>query len=264
MLLSRLRLAAARPSLQRCAPSHLQPASKRPRPLQHTRSSFLLRARRPGLLLARRALFIQTEGTPNPDSLKFLPGKPLLDSGTADFRTEEEGKVSPLAKRLFNLSGVNGVFFASDFLTVSKSEDSDWTTLKPQIFEQIMDFYSAGEPLFSEGNEHKDSLEINDDDSEVVQMIKELLELRIRPSVQEDGGDIVFKDFDEESGVVYLTMQGSCSGCPSSSVTLKSGIENMLMHYIPEVTEVKAAGEEEDDDEDDDLMHRILTSSQKR
>ena len=226
-------------------------------------SSFL-RARRPGLLLARRALFIQTEGTPNPDSLKFLPGKPLLDSGTADFRTEEEGKVSPLAKRLFNLSGVNGVFFASDFLTVSKIEDSDWTTLKPQIFEQIMDFYSAGEPLFSEGNEHKDSLEINDDDSEVVQMIKELLELRIRPSVQEDGGDIVFKDFDEESGVVYLTMQGSCSGCPSSSVTLKSGIENMLMHYIPEVTEVKAAGEEEDDDEDDDLMHRILTSSQKR
>merc|ERR1712106_894643 len=195
MGLSRLRLAAARPAV------------------------------RPGLLLARRALFIQTEGTPNPDSLKFLPGKPLLDSGTADFRTEQEGKVSPLAKRLFNLSGVSGVFFASDFLTVSKGED---------------------------------------DDSEVVQMIKELLELRIRPSVQEDGGDIVFKDFDEESGVVYLTMQGSCSGCPSSSVTLKSGIENMLMHYIPEVTEVKAAGEEEEDDEDDDLMHRILTSGQKR
>ena len=119
------------------------------------------------------------------------------------------------------------------------------------------------EPLFSEGNEHKDSLEINDDDSEVVQMIKELLELRIRPSVQEDGGDIVFKDFDEESGVVYLTMQGSCSGCPSSSVTLKSGIENMLMHYIPEVTEVLAIGEEEDDGEDDDLMHRILTSNKK-
>merc|ERR1712238_493105 len=146
---------------------------------------------------------------------------------------------SPLAKRLFNLSGVSGVFFA-------------------------LDFFSAGEPLFSEGNEHKDSLEINDDDSEVVQMIKELLELRIRPSVQEDGGDIVFKDFDEESGVVYLQMQGSCSGCPSSSVTLKSGIENMLMHYIPEVTEVTAVGEEEDDDEDDDLMHRILTSGQKR
>ena len=218
---------------------------------------------RPGLLLARRALFIQTEGTPNPDSLKFLPGKPLLDSGTADFRTEQEGKVSPLATRLFNLSGVSGVFFASDFLTVSKGEDADWTTLKPQIFEQIMDFYSAEEPLFNDGEEVKDSLEINDDDSEVVQMIKELLELRIRPSVQEDGGDIVFKDFDEESGVVYLTMQGSCSGCPSSSVTLKSGIENMLMHYIPEVTEVLAIGEEEDDGEDDDLMHRILTSNKK-
>ena len=107
-----------------------------------------------------------------------------------------------------------------------------------------MDFYSAGEPLFSEGNEHKDSLEINDDDSEVVQMIKELLELRIRPSVQEDGGDIVFKDFDEESGVVYLTMQGSCSGCPSSSVTLKSGIENMLRHYVPEVNAVEQEAEE--------------------
>ena len=171
--------------------------------------------------------------------------------------------MSPLAKRLFNLSGVNGVFFASDFLTVSKSEDSDWTTLKPQIFEQIMDFYSAGEPLFSEGNEHKDSLEINDDDSEVVQMIKELLELRIRPSVQEDGGDIVFKDFDEESGVVYLTMQGSCSGCPSSSVTLKSGIENMLMHYIPEVTEVRQFVEDGDPLEGFDDAPVIRTSPKR-
>ena len=126
-----------------------------------------------------------------------------------------------------------------------------------------MDFYSGGEPLVNAGSEEKDSLEINDDDSEVVQMIKELLELRIRPSVQEDGGDIVYKDFDEESGIVYLQMQGSCSGCPSSSVTLKSGIENMLMHYIPEVTEVLAIGEEEDDEEDD-LMHRILTSDKNK
>ena len=147
---------------------------------------------------------------------------------------------------------------------MSKSEESDWLTLKPQIFASIMDFYAAGEAAMgSDEAEEVDSLEIHEDDSEVVQMIKELLDMRIRPSVQEDGGDIKFHGFDEDSGVVTLEMQGSCSGCPSSSVTLKSGIENMLMHYIPEVTEVKAIGEEEDD-EDDDLMHRILTSSEKR
>jgi len=211
-----------------------------------------------------RSLFIQTEGTPNPDSLKFLPGKPLLDHGTRDFRNEDEAAASPLARRIFGLTGVSGVFFTPDFLTVSKGVDAEWVTLKPQIFSEIMDFYSAGEPLISEGREEEDSLAIKDDDSEVVQMIKELLELRIRPSVQEDGGDIVYEDFDEESGVVYLKMQGSCSGCPSSSVTLKSGIENMLTHYIPEVTEVQAIGEDADDDEDDDLMNRILTSEQQR
>ena len=185
MLLSRLRLAAARPSLQRCAPSHLQPASKRPRPLQHTRSSFLLRARRPGLLLARRALFIQTEGTPNPDSLKFLPGKPLLDSGTADFRTEEEGKVSPLAKRLFNLSGVNGVFFAYGLhCRCPRAEESDWTDAEAADL-RVRSWTStrlARRPWAgTRARSTWTALEIHDDDSEVVQMIKELLELRIRP-----------------------------------------------------------------------------------
>ena len=153
----------------------------------------------------------------------------------------------------------------SDFISVSKADEADWLTLKPQLFASIMDFYAEGEAVLTEGGseEEVDSLAILDDDTEVVQMIKELLDMRIRPSVQEDGGDIKFHGFDEESGVVTLEMQGSCSGCPSSAVTLKSGIENMLMHYIPEVTEVKAIGEEEDD-EDDDLMHRILTSSEKR
>lgn len=195
-------------------------------------------------------MFIQTEPTPNPDSLKFIPGKPVLSSGTRDFRNFREAQLSPLAKKFFQMDGISGVFLATDFVTVSKQEDADWLTLKPQIFAGIMDFYSSGEPALSEEDgANVDSLEITDDDSEVVQMIKELLDMRIRPSVQEDGGDIEFHGFDEDSGVVLLKMQGSCSGCPSSSVTLKSGIENMLMHYIPEVKEVRALNDEEDLDE---------------
>ena len=149
--------------------------------------------------------------------------------------------------------GVAGVFLASDFITVSKEEDADWLTLKPQLFASIMDHYAAGESALSEG-EDIDSLAISEDDSEVVQMIKELLDMRIRPSVQEDGGDIKFHGFDEENGVVSLEMQGSCSGCPSSSVTLKSGIENMLMHYIPEVKEVENIGAGADDMDDEGIL----------
>ena len=211
-------------------------------------------ARRPVLALRQvmRSMFIQTEGTPNPDSLKFLPGKPVLDATTTrDFQSFREAQISPLAKRLFQTEGVSGVFLASDFITVSKAEDADWVTLKPQLFASIMDFYAAGEAALLEGAdaEEVDSLAINDDDTEVVQMIKELLDMRIRPSVQEDGGDIKFHGFDEETGVVRLEMQGSCSGCPSSSATLKGGIENMLMHYIPEVSEVEnvAGGGDEDE-----------------
>ena len=201
-----------------------------------------------------RNMFIQTEGTPNPDSLKFLPGKSVLESGgTRDFKSFRDASASPLAKKLFQTDGVNGVFLASDFITVSKKEDADWLTLKPQLFASIMDFYASDEAVMSEGeagSEEEDSLAINDDDSEVVMMIKELLDMRIRPSVQEDGGDIKYHGFDEESGIVSLEMMGSCSGCPSSSVTLKSGIENMLMHYIPEVKEVQNVAAMDDMDDE--------------
>mmetsp|Transcript_8161 Transcript_8161/g.24624 ORF Transcript_8161/g.24624 Transcript_8161/m.24624 type:complete len:243 (+) Transcript_8161:73-801(+) len=211
-------------------------------------SSSTFAARRPWALAARR-LFIQTESTPNPEALKFLPGKDVLESGSRDFRSLKDAQASPLAWRLFATEGVTSVFLAADFVTVSKSDEMDWVALKPQIFGAMMDFYASGEPVLSEesGSEELDSLVITDDDSEVVQMIKELLEMRIRPSVQEDGGDIVYRGFDDESGVVTLQMQGSCAGCPSSSVTLKAGIENMLRHYIPEVKEVRdiAADDEE-------------------
>jgi Fe-S cluster biogenesis protein NfuA len=197
------------------------------------------RPRPPALQGWRRLMFIQTAQTPNPDSLKFLPGKTVLESGTREYKSFREAQASPLGKRLFQVEGVVGVMLATDFIAVSKAEESDWVTLKPQLFASIMDFYAAGEEADGSGEGEVDSLEILDDDTEVVQMIKELLDMRIRPSVQDDGGDIKFHGFNEETGVVSLEMMGSCSGCPSSSVTLKSGIENMLMHYIPEVKEVE-------------------------
>jgi len=183
-----------------------------------------------------RSLFIQTESTPNPESLKFLPGKPVLEAGTRDYRTLKDAQASPLARKLFATEGVTSVFLATEFVTVGKDKDADWIALKPLVFGAIMDHYASGEPIVLDSGsagEELDSLVIRDDDSEVVQMIKELLEMRIRPSVQEDGGDIVYRNFNVESGVVELQMQGSCAGCPSSSVTLKAGIENMLRHYIP-------------------------------
>ncbi len=200
---------------------------------------------------AQRTLFIQTETTPNPESLKFKPGRPVLDAGgTREYKSRGEAAASPLAKRLFQTDGVVSVFLAADFVAVNKAETAEWAAIKPQIFASIMDFYAAGEPVVSdESAAEADSLTIHPDDPEVVQMIKELLEMRIRPSVQEDGGDITFVSFDDESGVVLLQMQGSCSGCPSSSVTLKAGIENMLMHYIPEVQEVRAVGMDNDPQE---------------
>jgi len=200
-----------------------------------------------------RRMFIQTESTPNPDSLKFMPGREVLESGAREFKTLREAQASPLARKLFQTEGVTSVFLSSEFVTVSKDSASDWLVLKPQIFAGIMDFYATGDPVLGEeGAEEQDSLAITDDDSEVVQMIKELLEMRIRPSVQEDGGDIVYRGFDEDDGVVWLQMQGSCAGCPSSSVTLKAGIENMLMHYIPEVREVRNLEEEEGGGSSDD------------
>ncbi|KAL5537648.1 hypothetical protein UlMin_044208 [Ulmus minor] len=197
----------------------------------------------------KRTMFIQTQSTPNPSSLMYYPGKPVMDVGSADFPNARAAMNSPLARALYGIDGVTRVFFGSDFVTVTKSEDTSWDLLKPEIFAAIMDFYSSGQPLFldTETAAAKDTA-IHEDDSETVAMIKELLETRIRPAVQDDGGDIEYRGFDLETGIVTLRMQGACSGCPSSAVTLKSGIENMLMHYVPEVKGVEQELDAEDED----------------
>jgi len=181
-------------------------------------------------------LFIQTEQTPNPSTLKFLPGRVVMEKGTADFANVEAAAPSPLARRLFAVEGVERVFFGSDFVTVTKSGDRDWQILKPSILGGIMEHYTSGDPVIADGDR---AAAASADDDEVVAQIKELLDTRVRPAVAQDGGDIVFHDF--RDGVVYLHMQGSCSGCPSSTATLKMGIENLLKHYVPEVVEVQAA-----------------------
>jgi len=180
-------------------------------------------------------MFIQTEETPNPATLKFIPGKIVMPEGTADFRSSESAGRSPLAQALFAVGGVSGVFLGSDFVSVSKTDDADWFALRPAVLAAIMDHFTSGLPVIepSENTSGADPA-----DSEIVVQIKELLETRVRPAVAQDGGDIVFHGFDE--GVVYLHMQGSCAGCPSSTATLKAGIENMLRYYIPEVLEVRA------------------------
>jgi len=179
-------------------------------------------------------MFIQTEQTPNPATLKFLPGREVLSRGTADFPNSESAYRSPLAQRLFDVDGVAGVFLGSDFITITKAGDRDWYVLKPSILGVIMEHFTAGRPVLLE--EAGDAgTEVEDD--EVVAQIKELIETRVRPAVAMDGGDITFDSF--EDGVVYLHMKGACSGCPSSTATLKAGIENMLRHYIPEVVDVR-------------------------
>ncbi len=180
-------------------------------------------------------MFIQTEQTPNPATLKFLPGCSVMDAGTADFPTAVEAARSPLAQRLFEIEGVSGVFLGSDFITVTKEADRDWYLLKPAILGVIMEHFTSGRPVILEAAEEEQPAE---EDDEIVAQIKELLDTRVRPAVAQDGGDIIFHGF--EDGVVYLHMQGACSGCPSSTATLKAGIENMLRHYIPEVIEVRA------------------------
>ena len=185
-------------------------------------------------------MFIQTEQTPNPATLKFLPGCMVMASGTANF-TEPEvaSRMSPLAERLFALPQVTGVFLGADFITVTKDPEGDWYQLKPVILAVIMEHFTAGRPVMFVGAADSAVMEAQqEDEDEVVSQIKELLETRVRPAVAQDGGDIIFHDY--EDGVVYLHMQGSCSGCPSSTATLKAGIENMLRHYIPEVVEVRA------------------------
>jgi len=181
-------------------------------------------------------MFIQTEQTPNPATLKFLPGRVVMDHGTADFPASDSAGGSPLARRLFDVTGVERVFLGSDFVTVTKSANEDWQVLKPAILGAIMEHYTSGEPVIETAAAA--SAEAAGDDDEVVTQIKELLETRVRPAVAQDGGDITFEGF--RDGIVYLHMQGSCSGCPSSTATLKMGIENLLRHYVPEVVEVRS------------------------
>jgi len=192
-------------------------------------------------------MFIETETTPNPSTLKFLPGQEVMPSGTRDFRDEEDAAASPLAEALFSLGDVTGVFFGSNFVSVTAGEGSDWSALKPQVVAILLDHFVSQIPLFhapSAGGiavPAEDDADYGDDpaDADVVAQIKELLETRIRPAVANDGGDIAYRGFRE--GVVYLSMQGACSGCPSSTATLKQGIEGLLKHYVPEVSEVRAA-----------------------
>ena len=191
-------------------------------------------------LESENKMFIQTEETPNPLTLKFLPGREVLKNGSVDYRSEKEALNSPLASALFNVEGVVGVFFSDDFITISKRDDKDWQLMKPGILGVIMEHFTANKPIIN-SDEH-DNLDAapQEEDDEVVSQIKELLYTRVRPAVAQDGGDIVFEGFND--GVVTVQMRGACSGCPSSTATLKMGIENMLRHYIPEVKEVIAAG----------------------
>ena len=185
-------------------------------------------------------MFIQTESTPNPATLKFLPGETVMEQGTADFPDLDSANSSPLAERLFALNGVTGVFLGNDFVTVTKQDSIDWEHIKPSILGAIMDHFQSGAPVIhgeQTGSVHAEHL---GEDTEIVGQIKELLDSRVRPAVAQDGGDITFHGF--ESGIVYLQMQGACAGCPSSTMTLKMGIENLLRHYIPEVTEVRPVG----------------------
>ena len=183
-------------------------------------------------------MFIQTEQTPNPQTLKFLPGKVVMDEGTAFFQKSEDAHNSPFAKRLFNVDGVEGVFFGSDFITITKNSSTDWQVMKPLVLGSIMDHYNSNEEtIITNKKEENMSLRTSEDDTETVKQIKELLDTRVRPAVAMDGGDIIYDSF--KDGIVYLHMQGACSGCPSSTATLKMGIENMLKHYVPEVQEVR-------------------------
>ena len=183
-------------------------------------------------------MFIQTEQTPNPQTLKFLPGKVVMEDGTAFFQNIGEASKSPFAKRLFDLEGVEGVFFGSDFITVTKAQSLDWQVMKPLILGSIMDHYNSGDETIISLSKNKDnSLKVDENDTDIVKQIKELLDTRVRPAVAMDGGDIIYDSF--KDGIVYLQMQGACSGCPSSTATLKMGIENMLKHYVPEVQEVR-------------------------
>ena len=187
-------------------------------------------------------MFIQTEATPNPATLKFIPGRVVLDGGTMEFTSRETAARSPLAERLFDVPGVTGVFYGSDFVTVTKAE-GEWQHLKPSILGAIMEHYMSGAPLLADGAAASDEAAdeedefFNEADAETVATIKDLIETRVRPAVAIDGGDITFRGF--KDGVVYLNMKGSCAGCPSSTATLQHGIQNLLRHFVPDVQEVR-------------------------
>ena len=181
-------------------------------------------------------MFIETEGTPNPATLKFLPGRAVMGAGTADFPAPEAAERSPLARAIFSLPGVARVFLGGDFITVTKTQETSWQALKPEVLGIIMEHFVAGLPVI-EGEDLASEEDVSPEDAEIVAQIKELLDTRVRPAVAGDGGDIVFRGY--RDGVVMLYMQGACSGCPSSSATLKHGIENLLRHYVPEVVAVE-------------------------
>ena len=191
------------------------------------------------------AMLIETEPTPNPATLKFLPGRSVMETGTRDFATPEEAEASPLAEALFALGDVTGVFFGRDFISVTAAPGVEWIDLKPDVLAILLDHFSANMPLFRLGTaagfsvppEGAEFAE-NPEDADIVAQIRELIETRVRPAVANDGGDIIYRGFDQ--GKVYLQMQGACSGCPSSTATLKNGIEQLLKYYVPEVTEVRA------------------------
>ncbi|RKF22035.1 NifU family protein [Altericroceibacterium spongiae] len=192
-------------------------------------------------------MFIETETTPNPATLKFLPGQAVMPAGTRDFASPEEAEASPLAATLFDTGEVTGVFFGGDFVSVTAAPGVDWSALKPQVVAILLDHFVSQAPLFTGGDASgfavpaEDEGDVEDDpaDADVVAQIKDLIETRVRPAVAGDGGDIRYRGF--RDGVVYLIMQGACAGCPSSTATLKHGIESLLKHYVPEVSEVRAA-----------------------
>jgi Fe-S cluster biogenesis protein NfuA len=190
-------------------------------------------------------MFIQTEPTPNPATLKFLPGQTVMTGGTRDFATPEDAEASPLADAIFSTGDVEGVFFGSDFISVTAAPGVEWRDLKPQVLNVLLDHFSSGAPLFKEasagGISIADDADIEGDkpeDAEIVAQIRELIDTRVRPAVAQDGGDIIYRGFRE--GTVFLALQGACSGCPSSTMTLKNGIESLLKHYVPEVETVEA------------------------
>lgn len=193
-------------------------------------------------------MFIETETTPNPASLKFLPGRTVMPAGTREFTSPEAAEASPLAQAIFDTGEVVNVFFGSDFVTVTAAPGADWSALKPQVISILLDHFVSQAPLFAGGSadgisvpaeDEKMAVEDREEDAETIAAIQELLETRVRPAVAGDGGDIAYRGFSD--GVVYLSLQGACSGCPSSTMTLKQGIESLLKHYVPEVVEVRAA-----------------------